>query len=216
MLYHLLYPLAEQFGVFNVVRYITFRTAAATLTALFITFLMGPWLIRRLATLRVGQPIREIGPDHQRKEGTPTMGGLLILLALVVSVLLWSELDNRFVWIVLGLTIGYGVLGFIDDYKKVREGSSAGVSARRKLFWQTLLAVAVAVAIFTDPAFDRELAVPFFKNFTPNIGWFYVPLAAFIIVAASNGVNLTDNHNRRLTKWITQPNNSSTPLSFYL
>ncbi len=192
MLYHLLYPLAEQFSVFNVVRYITFRTAAATLTALFITFLMGPWLIRRLAALRVGQPIREIGPDHKDKEGTPTMGGLLILLALIVSVLLWSELDNRFVWIVLGLTTGYGVLGFIDDYKKVREGSSAGVSARMKLLWQTILAVAVAVAIYTDPAFDKELAVPFFKNFTPNIGWFYVPLAAFIIVAASNGVNLTD------------------------
>jgi phospho-N-acetylmuramoyl-pentapeptide-transferase len=192
VLYHLLYPLAEQFSVFNVVRYITFRTAAATLTALFITFLVGPWLIRRLAALRVGQPIREIGPDHQQKEGTPTMGGLLILLALIVSVLLWSELDNRFVWIVLGLTTSYGFLGFIDDYKKVREGSSAGVSARTKLLWQTILALGVAVAIYTDPAFDKELAVPFFKNFTPNIGWFYVPLAAFIIVAASNGVNLTD------------------------
>ena len=192
MLYHLLYPLAEQFGVFNVVRYITFRTAAATLTALFITFLVGPWLIRRLAALRIGQPIREIGPDHQDKEGTPTMGGLLILMALVVSVLLWSELDNRFVWIVLGLTTGYGVLGFIDDYKKVTEGSSAGVSASTKLIWQTLLALGVAIAIYTDPAFDKELAVPFFKDFTPNLGIFYIPLAAFIIVAASNGVNLTD------------------------
>jgi phospho-N-acetylmuramoyl-pentapeptide-transferase len=120
------------------------------------------------------------------------MGGLLILLSLIVSVLLWSELDNRFVWIVLGLTSGYGFLGFIDDYKKVKEGSSAGVSARVKLFWQTAMALAVAAAIYTDPAFDKELAVPFFKNFTPNIGWFYVPLAAFIIVAASNGVNLTD------------------------
>ena len=192
MLYHLLYPLAEQFGVFNVVRYITFRTAAATLTALFITFLVGPWLIRRLGALRVGQPIREIGPDHQSKAGTPTMGGLLILLALVVSVLLWSELDNRFVWILLGLTTGYGVLGFVDDYKKVREGSSAGVSARMKLVWQTTLALLVGVAIYTDPNFDSEIAVPFFKDFTPNLGLFYVPLAAFIIVAASNGVNLTD------------------------
>ena len=192
MLYHLLYPLAEQFGAFNVVRYITFRTAAATLTALFITFLVGPWVIRRLAALRVGQPIREIGPDHQAKAGTPTMGGLLILLALVVSVLLWSELDNRFVWILLGLTTGYGLLGFIDDYKKVREGSSAGVSARMKLLWQTVLALGVGFAIYTDPNFDSELAVPFFKDFTPNLGIFYVPLAAFIIVAASNGVNLTD------------------------
>jgi phospho-N-acetylmuramoyl-pentapeptide-transferase len=192
MLYHLLYPMAEQYGVFNVVRYITFRTAAATLTALFISFLLGPWIIRRLAELRVGQPIREIGPDHQQKAGTPTMGGLMILASLGVSVLLWSELDNRFVWILLGLTAGYGVLGFIDDYKKVTQGHSGGVSVRTKLIWQVVLAFIVAIAIYTDPAFDKELAVPFFKNFTPNLGVFYIPLAAFIIVAASNGVNLTD------------------------
>ena len=192
MLYHLLYPLAETFGGFNVVRYITFRTAAATLTALFISFLVGPWLIRKLSALRVGQPIREIGPDHQAKAGTPTMGGLLILLSLIVSVLLWAQLDNRFVWIVLGLTIGYGILGFLDDYKKVTQQNSNGISARTKLFWQTLLAFGVAFAIYTSPAFDHELAVPFFKNFTPNIGWLYVPLATFIIVGFSNGVNLTD------------------------
>jgi len=120
------------------------------------------------------------------------MGGLLILLSLGGSVLLWSDLTNRLVWIVLGLTTGYGILGFIDDYKKVREGSSAGISARAKLFWQVVMAVAVGFAIYNDPSFDHELAVPFFKNFTPNIGVMYVPLAAFIIVAASNGVNLTD------------------------
>jgi phospho-N-acetylmuramoyl-pentapeptide-transferase len=192
MLYHLLYPLSETFGVFNVVRYITFRTAAATLTSLFICLVLGPWLIRKLSALRIGQPIREIGPDHQAKEGTPTMGGLLILFSLLVSVLLWSELDQRMVWILVGLTAGYGVLGFIDDYQKVTQGSSAGISARTKLVWQVVFALGVAIAIYTDPAFDKELAVPFFKNFTPNIGIFYVPLAAFIIVAASNGVNLTD------------------------
>jgi phospho-N-acetylmuramoyl-pentapeptide-transferase len=192
MLYYLLFPLREHFGGFNVVQYITFRTAAATLTALFISFIMGPWLIRKLAALRVGQPIREDGPDHHAKQGTPTMGGLLILLSLLVSVLLWSDLSNRFVWIVIGLTAGYGVLGFIDDYQKVTREDSAGISVRMKLVWQTLLAVLVGIAIFSDPAFDRELAVPFFKDFTPNIGWLYVPLATFIIVAASNGVNLTD------------------------
>ena len=192
MLYHLLYPLSEAYGVFNVVRYITFRTAAATLTSLFICLVLGPWLIRKLSELRIGQPIREIGPDHQAKEGTPTMGGLLILFSLLVSVLLWSELDQRMVWILVGLTAGYGVLGFIDDYQKVTQGSSAGISARTKLVWQVVFALGVAIAIYTDPAFDKELAVPFFKNFTPNIGVFYVPLAAFIIVAASNGVNLTD------------------------
>jgi len=192
MLHYLLFPLREHFVGFNVVQYITFRTAAATLTALFISFMVGPWLIRRLAALRVGQPIREIGPDHAAKQGTPTMGGLLILLSLIVSTLLWSDLANRFVWIVLGLTAGYGLLGFVDDYRKVKQGHSAGISARAKLFWQVALAILVALAIYSDPAFDKELAVPFFKNFTPNLGWLYVPLAAFIIVAASNGVNLTD------------------------
>jgi phospho-N-acetylmuramoyl-pentapeptide-transferase len=154
--------------------------------------MVGPPLIRWLERMRVGQPIRDIGPDHQSKEGTPTMGGLLILLSLLVSVLLWSNLDNRFVWIVIGITSGYGLLGFIDDYRKVKEGHSAGISARAKLFWQTLMAIGVALAIYTDPDFDAHLAVPFFKNFTPYLGVFYVPFAAFVIVATSNSVNLTD------------------------
>jgi phospho-N-acetylmuramoyl-pentapeptide-transferase len=192
MLYHLLFPFASEHGAFNVFRYITFRTGAATLTALFIAFMVGPPLIRALERLRVGQPIRAIGPDHQDKEGTPTMGGLLILLSLLVSVLLWSNLNNRFIWIVMGITAGYGVLGFIDDYRKVRQGHSRGIAARTKLFWQTLMAFGVALAIYTDPSFDAELAVPFFKNFTPHLGIFYVPFAAFVIVGTSNGVNLTD------------------------
>jgi len=192
VIYHLLYPLSSDLGAFNVVRYITFRTGAATLTALFLAFVLGPPLIRKLASLRVGQPIREIGPAHQDKAGTPTMGGLLILLSLVVSVLLWSDLDNRMVWIVLGVTVGYGILGFVDDYRKVTQGSSAGLAGRWKLFWQTLIALAVAVAIYLDPSFDKELAVPFIKDFNPNMGLLYIPIAVFIIVGASNAVNLTD------------------------
>ena len=192
MLYHLLYPLSGEFGGFNVVRYITFRTAAATLTALFLSFLLGPALIRALARLRMGQPIREIGPAHQSKAGTPTMGGLLILLALAVVVLLWSELDNRAVWIVLGLTVGYGVLGFVDDYRKVTRRSSDGVSARAKLFWQFLLAFGVALAIYLQPGFRGELSVPFFKDVTPHLGILYIPFAMLVIVAFSNAVNLTD------------------------
>jgi phospho-N-acetylmuramoyl-pentapeptide-transferase len=192
MFYHLLYPLASDVGAFNVFRYITFRTGAATLTALFIAFLLGPSLIRALSRLRVGQPIREIGPAHQGKAGTPTMGGLLILLSLLVSVLLWSNLDNRFVWTVVGVTCGYGLLGFADDYRKVRQGHSAGISGRTKLFWQTAIALAVAVAIYHDPDFDARIAVPFFKNFSPHLGVAYVPLATFIIVGTSNAVNLTD------------------------
>jgi phospho-N-acetylmuramoyl-pentapeptide-transferase len=192
VLYHLLYPLASEFGAFNVVRYITFRAGAAALTALFIAFVVGPPLIRALGRLRAGQPIRKVGPDHGHKAGTPTMGGLLILLALLVSVLLWSELDNRFVWILILLTTGYGLLGFWDDYKKVTSGKNDGIPGRVKLLVQTLLALAVAIAIYLDPSFDGELSVPFFKEFTPHLGILYVPLAAFIIVGASNAVNMTD------------------------
>ena len=192
MFYHLLYPLASEIGAFNVFRYITFRTGAATLTALFIAFLVGPPLIRKLASLRVGQPIRAIGPNHQDKAGTPTMGGLLILLSLLISVLLWSNLGDRFVWTVIGVTVGFGLLGFIDDYRKVTEVHAAGISVRMKLFWQTLLALVVAIAIYSDPGFDAQLAVPFFKNFTPHLGWLYIPVATFIIVGTSNAVNLTD------------------------
>jgi phospho-N-acetylmuramoyl-pentapeptide-transferase len=193
MLYHLFYSLVSEFSGFNVVRYITFRTAAATLTAMFLAFLLGPGLIRALGRLRVGQPIREIGPDHHSKAGTPTMGGLLILVSLLVSVLLWSNLTNRLVWIVTGVTAAYGLLGFIDDYRKVRQrDNEAGLSARAKLGWQLLIAVAVGLAIYHDPSFDKELSVPFFKYFTPHLGALYVPLAALVIVGTSNAVNLTD------------------------
>ncbi len=192
MLYHLLVPLSDAYSALNVFRYITFRTAAATLTALFLSFLLGPSVIRRLQALRVGQPIRDIGPDHQQKKGTPTMGGILILLVLAVSVLLWADLTSRAIWIVLGLTLGYGALGFVDDYQKVTKRRSDGISARTKLFWQFLIAFGVAALIFTDPSFDGELAVPFFKNFTPHLGWLYIPLAALVIAFMSNAVNLTD------------------------
>ena len=193
MLYHLLYSLSADVPGLNVVRYVTFRTAAASLTALFLAFLVGPTLIRALAGLRAGQPIRQVGPAHQSKAGTPTMGGLLILLSLVISTLLWSNLTNRLVWIVLGVTVLYGLLGFIDDYQKVtKKRNEAGLSARAKLAAQLLIALAVALAIYTDPAFDAELAVPFFKDFTPRLGVLYVPLAVVIIAGFSNGVNLTD------------------------
>jgi phospho-N-acetylmuramoyl-pentapeptide-transferase len=193
MLYHLLYSMSSEIPGLNVVRYVTFRTAAASLTALFIAFLVGPTLIRALARLRAGQPIRQVGPAHQSKAGTPTMGGLLILLSLLISVLLWANLENRLVWIVVGVTVGYGILGFLDDYQKVtKKKNEAGLSARAKLAAQLLIALGVALAIYTDPAFDAELAVPFFKDFTPNLGILYVPLAVVMIAGFSNGVNLTD------------------------
>jgi phospho-N-acetylmuramoyl-pentapeptide-transferase len=193
MLYHLLYALAPDVSGLGVVRYVTFRTAAAAMTSLFIAFLVGPTLIRALARLRAGQPIREIGPQHQSKAGTPTMGGLLILLSLLVSTLLWANLTNRLVWIVIGVTTAYGLLGFVDDYQKVtKRRNEAGLSARAKLFFQFAIAIAVALAIYFEPSFDAELAVPFFKDFTPHLGALYVPLAVLVIVGFSNGVNLTD------------------------
>ena len=160
MLCHLLYPVASAGGAFTGFRYIACRTGAATLTALFLAFLVGPALIRALARLRVGQPIREIGPNHQAKAGTPTMGGLLILFSLVVSVLLWSNLDSRLVWTVVALTVGYGVIGFSDDYKKVTQGHSAGISARVKFVWQTLMALAVPVAIVPEPSLAVARPLP--------------------------------------------------------
>jgi len=192
MLYHLFTNLSSNVGAFNVFRYITFRTGAATLTAIFLSFLIGPPLIRFLMRLRVDQPFQKDGPDHHAKAGTPTMGGLMILFSVVVSVLLWSDLTNRWVWIVLGVTAGYGCLGLVDDYKKVKQRDNAGITAGQKLVWQFTLAIAVAIAIFYDPSFDGELTVPFFKNFTPHLGLLYIPLATFIIVGASNSVNLTD------------------------
>jgi phospho-N-acetylmuramoyl-pentapeptide-transferase len=193
MLYHLLYSLSPDVSGLGVVRYVTFRTAAAAMTSLFIAFLVGPTLIRALARLRAGQPIRQVGPAHESKAGTPTMGGLLILLSLLVSTLLWANLTNRLVWIVIGVTVGYGLLGFVDDYQKVtKKRNEAGLSARAKLLCQFAIATAVALAIYTDPSFDAELAVPFFKDFQPHLGALYVPLAVLVIVGFSNGVNLTD------------------------
>ncbi len=192
MLYHLFTYLAEDVSAFNVFRYITFRVGAATLTAIFLSFMVGPPLIRALTRLRVDQPFQSDGPDHHAKAGTPTMGGLLILLAVLVSVLLWADLTNRWVWILLGLTTGYGILGAIDDYQKVKRRDNAGITARQKLFWQFSLAIFVGCAIYFDPSFDGELTVPFFKNFTPALGLLYIPVATLIIVGSSNAVNLTD------------------------
>jgi len=192
VLYHLLFALSDHIGALNVVRYITFRTAAATLTALFLAFLVGPPLIRALGRLRVGQPIRELGPDHRAKEGTPTMGGLLILLSLFVSVLLWSDLRNPHVWIVLFVTLAYGALGFVDDYRKVVRRDSRGVPARWKLFWQFAVAGAVAALTYARPEFATSIAFPFFKNLNPDLGAWYIPMAVLVIAGFSNAVNLTD------------------------
>ena len=196
MLYHLLYPLHELSGVFNVFRYITFRTAAAVVTSLVLSLVLGPWLIRTLRRLSVGQNIREVGPEsHMVKAGTPTMGGLLILLALIVSTLLWANLQNPFVWIAVGVTLAYALIGFGDDFIKVKKHRNLGLTSRAKFTLQAVVGVIAAYVLLSLPdtyGFDSTLAVPFLKQVAPDLGWLYVPFVALVLVGASNAVNLTD------------------------
>jgi phospho-N-acetylmuramoyl-pentapeptide-transferase len=157
MLYHLLYPLHNYFSVFNVFRYITFRTIYASLTAFFICFLLGPWVIRKLGAMQVGQYIRDDGPQsHYEKAGTPTMGGLLIVGAVAFSTLLWSDLTNSFVWIVLFVVIGYGFVGFIDDYLMQIKKQSKGLSVRKKFVLQFILALIAGGLVYMSPNFSTE------------------------------------------------------------
>lgn len=183
--------------VFNLFRYITFRTMGAILTALIISFCLGKPIISWLKSKqKKGQPIRDDGPASHliTKKGTPTMGGCLILLAVTVSALLWGDLTNPFLWIVLLVTLGFGALGAIDDYKKLTKNSHRGISGKTKLFWQSMLAICAAYAstCFTDSSIASGLAFPFFKDFMINLGWFFYPWAILVIVGSSNAVNLTD------------------------
>lgn len=196
MLYHLLYPLSDSIRLFNVFRYITFRTAGAVVTALVLSLLLGPWFIRTLRRLSVGQNIREVGPEsHQVKAGTPTMGGLLILFALLTSTLLWANLTNPFVWLTVGVTATFGLIGFWDDFIKVRKHRNLGLTSRGKAALQALVAAAVGCLLLSLPEtfhLDPVLTFPFFKNITLDLGWFYVPFVMVVLVGASNAVNLTD------------------------
>lgn len=193
MLYHLLYPLHTKFSFFFVFKYITFRTIYATITALLISFLLGPWMIERLQRLQLGQSIRKLGPEsHFKKEGTPTMGGALIITAIVIPTLLWADLTNLYVWLTLLVTLGYGAIGGVDDLLKVRKKNSDGLSPRQKMLWQMLIALAVGLVLCTATNFPTTLSVPFFKTVRPDLGWFYIPFAMLVIVGSSNAVNLTD------------------------
>src|SRR5688572_22153065 len=217
MLYHLLYeflyPLNSYFSplrALNVFQYITFRTAYASITALLISLLLGPWLIQRLREFQIGQQIREEGPkSHQAKAGTPTMGGVLILVSIIVPTLLWADLRNPFVWLLMLSTIGYGLVGFADDYLKVKRKKSLGLTGREKM--GMLIAISMSVGIVLLYLYHRNqystmLNVPFFKTFSPNLlidslfptpAWIlaYLPFLFFVtlvIVGCSNSVNLTD------------------------
>ncbi len=197
MLYNLLYPLVDQVPVLNLFRYLTFRTGCAVMTALFISFVAGPSVIRWLRHKQGhGQPIRSDGPESHllTKKGTLTMGGFLILLALTMSTLLWADLANPYVWIVMLVTLGYGVIGFADDFLKVSKRNSKGLPGKAKLLAQIVIAVAASLLItrLSPEPLSYALALPFFKNVLVQLGWSYVVFTTFIMVGASNAVNLTD------------------------
>ncbi|MGH8678365.1 MAG: phospho-N-acetylmuramoyl-pentapeptide-transferase, partial [Burkholderiales bacterium] len=188
--------LAEDIRAFNVFSYITLRAVLATLTALVISFIVGPGMIRRLTAYKIGQSVRDDGPkSHLSKAGTPTMGGSLILVSVAVTTLLWADLTNRFVWVVLIVTLGFGVIGWIDDYRKVVHRNPKGVSARAKFLWQSVIGIATALYLAwsaTLPA-QTELIVPFFKQVAYPLGLLgFVIMTYFVIVGTSNAVNLTD------------------------
>src|SRR5262249_23118638 len=199
MLYHLLfqgiYP-RTGLSVLNVTRYITFRTAAATLSALAISLAFGPWLVKKLREFQIGQVIRTEGPQtHRPKAGTPTMGGLLILTAALVPTLLWADLTNAYVWIAVLTTAGYGAIGFADDYLKIVRRSHHGLLPRYKMGYQILIGVLVGVVLLIlnhQALYTTRLVFPFFKRVIPDLGWGYLLFAAFVLVAESNAVNLTD------------------------
>lgn len=196
MLYHLLVSMTESLSALNVFRFITFRTAVATLTALVMSMLLGPVLIRFLEKRQIGEVIRVDGPKtHHAKQNTPTMGGLLILFAILVPVFLWNDLTNRLVWLSVFILVGYGLLGFADDYIKVILKKKSGVTAGKKFILQFIIGLAAGYALYSgmvSPSFEPVVMFPLFKNLQPNIGIWFVPYAAIVIVATSNAVNLTD------------------------
>jgi len=193
MLYHFLYPLNTLFAGFNVFRYITFRTIGAAVTAFLFFVLIAPAFIRFIRNLHIGQVVRNDGPEtHFKKEGIPTMGGMLLIFTIINTTLLWANLTNRYVWVILGVTLWFGLIGAIDDFRKITINNSKGLSARGKLLLQVVGALLLGVILYSHPNFDGHLSVPFFKALKPDLGWFYVIFAMFVIVGSSNAVNLTD------------------------
>ena len=193
MLYFILYALHNKISAFNVFRYITFRAILAILTALVICFFCGPWVIRKLQQLQVKQYIRDDGPSaHLAKEGTPTMGGTLILSAIFISVFFWADLTNFYIWVILLVAAGFGLIGFADDYRKLTRKNSQGLKMREKMLYQIVVAVVASLLLYYYPTFKTTVSVPFFKDVAPDLGGFYILLAIFVIVGTSNAVNLTD------------------------
>jgi phospho-N-acetylmuramoyl-pentapeptide-transferase len=196
MLYHLLYPLHVSAPVLNVFRYITFRTAGASVTALLLSIVLGPIMIRRLREFQIGQVIRQDGPQtHRAKAGTPTMGGLLILASALIPTLLWANLTNPNIWIAVIATSAFGAVGFADDYLKIVRRSHHGLWPRYKMFWQIVIGLGVGAALLALTRYDlynTHVVFPFFKRWIPDLGWAYALFAMFVCVCWTNAVNLTD------------------------
>jgi len=198
VLFHLLYALRGEIRALNVTRYITFRTAVASLTALFLVLFLGPWMIERLRRLQIGQYIREEGPQaHKAKAGTPTMGGVLILVGVLVPTLLWADLTNLKIWIVVFATVAFGAIGFADDYLKVVKKRNLGLTARKKLLGQFTVGLLVGLAVYllarVEPQeYSTRVVFPFFKQVVPDLGVLYVVFAILLLTLSSNAVNLTD------------------------
>lgn len=196
MLYNLLYPLATELQILNLFKYITFRTGGAMMTALLISFLIGPAVIRWLKSKQAqGQPIRTTGPEtHMKKQGTPTMGGLMIIFSVTLSTLLWVDVSNLFMWLVLAVFLGYGLIGFADDYAKLTKKSHEGIPGKLRLILEGAIAAAsiYGFTLLMPQDLNNNLAVPFFKTFLIDLGWFFIPFGLLVTVGAANAVNLTD------------------------
>lgn len=195
MLYNLLYPLATEYQIFNLFKYITFRAGGAMITAMLICFIVGPSFIRWLKSKKAEQPIRSDGPEtHQKKKGTPTMGGLMIIFAVTLSTLLWVDVKNPYMWVVLWVFIGFGVIGFFDDYAKLTKKGSKGVPGKLRLLLEGAIALVAVLAVMnlTTGPLGSSLAFPFLKDTLLNLGWFFIPFGLFVIVGGANAVNLTD------------------------
>ncbi len=195
MLFHLFSVLRDIFPAFRIFKYITFRTFSATLTAVVLSLALGPWLIDRLRQYKIGQNIRQDGPEsHFQKAGTPTMGGMLILIAVFISTLLWADFTNEHIWIVLLSTAGFGTIGFIDDYLKLVKKQSLGLRVKHKLTGQIIISLIIALYIYfnVDGSFMTTVSIPFFKELYPNLHLLYIPFVILVITCTSNAVNLTD------------------------
>ncbi len=195
MLLYLFDALANEFSVFNVFRYLTFRGICGVITALIVCFVLGPMMIRKLSHYQIGQTVRQDGPPtHFEKVGTPTMGGALILVSVIATTLLWADLTNRFVWVVLFTCLSFGLIGWVDDYRKLIEKNPRGIGARAKFFWQSLAGIASALFLYfsAQSPLETTLIVPFFKEVAIGLGPWFILLTYLVIVGSSNAVNLTD------------------------